>query len=77
MGNAETWLKSARFFRYPPGAIENQFDLTTAKNLELTRCIFAAKEVPLALIAEIPAQKEFHLQDWDSVMVSDGGSLKI
>jgi hypothetical protein len=40
------------------------------ENLELVRHIFAAKEVPLGLLAKIQEQREFHRPDWDSVKTS-------
>jgi predicted nucleotidyltransferase component of viral defense system len=45
-------------------------DLASAATLDLTRNIFAAKDVPLRLIANIPNQREFHRPDWDSVRAS-------
>ncbi|HEY4354606.1 MAG TPA: nucleotidyl transferase AbiEii/AbiGii toxin family protein [Acidobacteriaceae bacterium] len=37
------------------------------ETLELARHIFAAKEVPIELLAKIQGQREFHRPDWDSV----------
>jgi hypothetical protein len=51
-------------------------DLTSAENLELTRQIFAAKEVPLRLLASIGAFREFHRPDWESVRTSTKAHLK-
>lgn len=45
-------------------------DLSTTANHELCRQIFAAKEVPLALIAKISDVYDFHLPDWVSVEAS-------
>lgn len=45
-------------------------DLGSAVNLDLAKNIFAAKQVPLGLIVKIPAQREFHRPDWDSVRAS-------
>jgi len=45
-------------------------DLSAPDNLDLTRHIFAAKEVPLALLGRIKDQREFHRPDWDSVKAS-------
>jgi len=39
----------------------------SAENTDLTRRIFAAKEVPLRLLGKIRDQREFHRPDWDSV----------
>jgi hypothetical protein len=44
--------------------------LSSPENLELIRHIFAAKEVPLKLLAKIKGQREFHRPDWDSVKAS-------
>lgn len=49
---------------------QKNIDLASAANLDLTRNIFAAKEVPLKLIADIPKHREFHRPDWDSVRAS-------
>jgi hypothetical protein len=51
-------------------------DLTSAENLELTRQIFAAKEVPLQLLENIGAFREFHRPDWESVRTSTKAQLK-
>jgi hypothetical protein len=51
-------------------------DLTLAENLELTRQIFAAKEVPLQLLGNIGAFREFHRPDWESVRTSTKAQLK-
>jgi Nucleotidyl transferase AbiEii toxin, Type IV TA system len=48
----------------------------TPENIELTKQIFAAKEVPLELLGKISTQKEFHRPDWDSVIASTQGDLK-
>jgi hypothetical protein len=50
-------------------------DLASDENLELARHIFAAKDVPINLLAKIPDYKEFHRADWDSVRASTKGSL--
>lgn len=49
-------------------ATNMRFDST--ENLELTRHIFAAKEVSLSLLDNIKRQREFHRPDWDSVKIS-------
>ena len=51
-------------------------DLTSAENLELTRQIFAAKEVPLQLLENIGGVREFHRPDWESVRTSTKAQLK-
>ncbi len=51
-------------------------DFASAENLELARQIFAAKEVPLGLLANIGAFREFHRPDWESVKTSTKGELE-
>jgi hypothetical protein len=51
-------------------------NLGAAANLELTRHIFSAKEVPLQYLARIGDYREFHRPDWDSVKTSVIGELK-
>lgn len=51
-------------------------DLTSAGNLELTRQIFAAKEVPVHLLANIGGFREFHRPDWESVRTSTKALLE-
>jgi hypothetical protein len=55
---------------------KTQTNLASPENLELVRQIFAAKEVPLHLLAKIPEHKEFHHPDWDSVRTSTRGDLE-
>ncbi len=42
----------------------------------LFRHIFAAKDVPVELVGEIPDQREFHRTDWRSVIEATGGDLE-
>jgi predicted nucleotidyltransferase component of viral defense system len=46
---------------------EGSVDWGTQQCLEMTRAIFAAKDVPLHLIDLIPHYRDFHEQDWPSV----------
>jgi len=55
---------------------ESNIDLTDRENLELVGQIFAAKEVPLELMALIEKYREFHRQDWPSVEATVGQKLK-
>jgi predicted nucleotidyltransferase component of viral defense system len=48
-------------------------DLTSAVNRELFEHIFAAKEVPLSLLAKIQETRAFHVIDWPSVEDTIGG----
>jgi hypothetical protein len=51
-------------------------NLISAENLELAHHIFAAKEVPAALLAKIEGFREFHRPDWESVRTSTTGTLQ-
>jgi predicted nucleotidyltransferase component of viral defense system len=51
-------------------------DLKATSNVQLTRDIFAAKEVPLILISRISEHREFHKQDWPAVEVTTSGKLE-
>ena len=53
-----------------------KIDLKTPTNLQITRDIFAAKEVPLILISRMPEHREFHKQDWPAVEVTTSGKLE-
>lgn len=55
---------------------EARIDLGTPENLDLTRHVFAAKDVPLRLLARIPAYREFHRPDWPSVKDTIAGELQ-
>jgi hypothetical protein len=43
------------------------FCFDAPESRDLLTAIFAAKEVPLSLIAKVPGQREFHRVDWPSV----------
>lgn len=51
-------------------------DLTAKEHLELTRQVFAAKEVPLQLLKRIDEFREFHRPDWESVRAATRAPLK-
>ena len=51
-------------------AMASGMDFSSPSNLELTRLIFAAKNVPLEFLGRIEDQREFHRPDWDSVRAS-------
>jgi predicted nucleotidyltransferase component of viral defense system len=55
---------------------EAQLDLSTADALELTKQIFAAKDVPVDLMSKISNYREFHRPDWPSIEDSVRGNLK-
>lgn len=57
-------------------ATEGKIDIADAKNLALAKDIFAAKDVPITLIAEIPKFKEFHRPDWPSVEAAVTGEIE-
>ena len=50
-------------------------DFSAPETLALVRNIFAAKDVPLALLAKIKDQREFHRPDWDSVKATARAAL--
>jgi hypothetical protein len=56
---------------------ESEIDLRTPESFELTRQIFAAKEVPLNLLGLMEKYREFHRQDWPSVEATVGTELKL
>jgi len=51
-------------------------DLTTSENLELLENIFAAKDVPLSLLADIEDTRDFHATDWLAVKQSVSGNVE-
>lgn len=55
-----------------------RLDLTSQKAIDITRHMFTAKHVPLALLGHIEAQREFHRQGFPSVQatVASGFQLK-
>lgn len=55
---------------------EAAVDLVVSRNLKLFKLIFAAKDVPLSLLGRIEKYKDFHSQDWPSVVASVSGDLK-
>jgi hypothetical protein len=50
--------------------------LADIQNLELVRHIFAAKRVPVELLARIKDTREFHRVDWPAVVESTAGALE-
>ena len=50
--------------------------LSGQNNMELLPHIFSVKEVPLALIARIPEQREFHRPYWPAVQTSVQGKIE-
>jgi hypothetical protein len=57
-------------------ATKTKTDLASAENLELSRHIFEAKEVPVSLLDKIFDYREFHRPDWDSVRASTRAPLR-
>lgn len=53
-----------------------QIQVTEADNLELVRNIFAAKDVPLALIGNIKNTRDYHVVDWPAVQQEVSGDLE-
>ncbi|HKT13581.1 MAG TPA: nucleotidyl transferase AbiEii/AbiGii toxin family protein [Terriglobia bacterium] len=54
---------------------EGSLEIGTPEGLELARCIFEAKKVPLYFIPRIEEYRNFHKQDWGSVRDSVSGDL--
>lgn len=52
-------------------------DLSSPENLELTKSIFAAKGVPLALLNKVRESRDQHSPDWPSVVDAVTGGLKL
>jgi len=46
---------------------DRAIDLTTSENIALLAQIFAAKDVPLSLLAGIAGTRDFHAADWPAV----------
>jgi len=55
---------------------EAKIDLSTPGNIELATHIFAAKEVPLSLLARVSETREFHRPDWPAVVNAVGERLE-
>ncbi len=49
--------------------------LSAAGSFHLAEHVFAAKEVPLRLLARVSEQREFHRPDWPAVVASVAGTL--
>jgi hypothetical protein len=48
----------------------------TSESRDLLKPIFAAKDVPLALLAKIPDQRNYHREDWPNVRTTVAGPLE-
>lgn len=55
---------------------KENMNLASQNNLELLPHIFAAKKVPMPLIAKIRDQREFHRPDWPAVQNSVAGRVE-
>ena len=51
---------------------KTQMDLRASDNVQLMRNIFEVKQVPLYLLENIPAYREFHRPDWPAVTAAVG-----
>jgi hypothetical protein len=49
-------------------ATHSKFDVRSKEMLDLLKNVFAAKEVSIALLENIPASREFHRPDWPAVV---------
>ena len=52
-----------------------RLNLATPETIELAKHIFAAKRVPLASLAQVSDQREFHRPDWPAVVAAVAESL--
>jgi len=52
------------------------FRFGAPENHELIRLIFAAKQVPLALLRKVASQRDYHRTDWPSVRTTVSGPLE-
>jgi predicted nucleotidyltransferase component of viral defense system len=71
--------KSARardFYDIYTVLTEAGVNLTIPESVELAKQIFAAKDVPIALISKIHDFREFHRQDWHSVQDTVAGPVE-
>jgi hypothetical protein len=50
-------------------------NLATPETIELAKHIFAAKRVPLASLAQVSDQREFHGPDWPAVVAAVAENL--
>lgn len=57
-------------------ASEGGINLTAEKNRQLLYLIFEAKQVPLELLAQIGDYREFHRENWSSVIDAVGGGTE-
>ncbi|MBZ5667500.1 MAG: nucleotidyl transferase AbiEii/AbiGii toxin family protein [Acidobacteriia bacterium] len=74
--NSKPRARARDFFDIHLIVSKTAVDLASAENLELTRQIFAAKDVPLHLLSNVGAFREFHRPDWESVRTSTKAPLK-
>jgi len=54
--------------------VEAGVDLTTETNQDILRCVFEAKDVPLRLLRNLEAYREFHRAEWPDVQNAVGGA---
>jgi predicted nucleotidyltransferase component of viral defense system len=55
---------------------KERITLSSQQCLELIQPVFAAKNVPLALLGMIDSQREFHRTDWPAVRAAVSGTLE-
>jgi hypothetical protein len=63
-------LRARDFFDIHTIVTKTGFRFGARESLDLTKPVFAAKEVPLSLLGKIKDQREFHRADWPSVRAS-------
>jgi hypothetical protein len=65
--NAHPRARARDFYDIYAIVTERSLDFAQSDFQDLVRHMFAAKEVPLAFLAQIPNQESFHAQDWPAV----------
>ena len=63
------------FYDFQAVVVHASVDFSKPKMRELVRHMFAAKEVPLKLLAEVDAYRDFHQADWPAVKLAVRGEV--
>jgi predicted nucleotidyltransferase component of viral defense system len=75
-GRRYTTARARDFYDIYVILTNEEINLTTPENIELLRNIFAAKDVPISLLAKIEETKDFHVVDWPAVQQATSVALK-
>jgi predicted nucleotidyltransferase component of viral defense system len=74
-GRANKTARARDFYDIYALVTQAGVNLASGENLELTKHIFAAKDVPLELLAKIKDSSEQHRPDWPSVRAAVAGPV--